>query len=115
MGLDMGAWTTKKDIPEVDCDEPDDGVLIHQWRKHPHLHGWMESLYRAKGGTEEDFNQVGLRLDAADLNALEQAVRQRGFFFGESDGSEMADDLRFIEKARKAIQEGKKVIYAAWW
>jgi hypothetical protein len=27
-----------------------DPNLIHQWRKHPNLHGWMEALYEAWGG-----------------------------------------------------------------
>jgi hypothetical protein len=30
------------------------------WRKHPNLHGWMEQLYRAKGGTAEDFSRASL-------------------------------------------------------
>ncbi len=54
----------------------------------------MEHLFRAKGGTDEDFNSVNLQLDATDLDALEHAIRSRtlppttGFFFGPADGSE---------------------------
>ena len=33
------------DLPDVE--------QIHYWRKHPNLHGWMEDLYRAKGGAAE--------------------------------------------------------------
>lgn len=56
MGLDMYANTTKRrlqssiDFPTRDADEQ-----IHYWRKHPNLHGWMERLYRTKGG-QKDFN-----------------------------------------------------------
>ena len=81
----------------------------------------MENLYRSKGGTDETFNCVGVRLDLHDLDALEQAVNDNslpethGFFFGVSDGSEKADDLEFIRKAREAIAEGDTVFYRSWW
>ena len=47
------------------------------------------------------FNRIPL-YDAADLDALEHAVRSKtlpptvGFFFGQTDGSEYEDDLAFI-------------------
>lgn len=34
----------------------EDAAELHYWRKHPNLHGWMEQLYRDKGGAEEIFN-----------------------------------------------------------
>jgi hypothetical protein len=74
--------------------EPGASRELAYWRKQPNLHGWMEHLFRAKGGTAEDFNSVNLQLDAADLDALEHAIRSRtlppttGFFFGPADGSE---------------------------
>ena len=89
-------------------------------RKHPNLHGWMEHLYRAKGGTAEDFNCVNLQLDAADLDALEHAVRSRtlppttGFFFGLT-GAAPEDDLAFITRARDALARGEAVYYTSWW
>jgi hypothetical protein len=39
----------------------------------------------------------------------------QGFFFGESHGSEVTDDLAFVGKARAAIQSGLTVIYSSWW
>jgi hypothetical protein len=38
-----------------------------------------------------------------------------GFFFGESDGSEMQDDLAFVAKAREALSAGLAVFYHSWW
>ena len=50
MGLDMYALTTtEKPASAVDFDA-DAHSELHYWRKHPDLHGWMEKLYREKGG-----------------------------------------------------------------
>lgn len=125
MGLDMYAYTAPSDLVGRDVDLKLDGLRgvtdLHYWRKHPNLHGWMEMLYRAKGGAEEVFNCTTVRLTRDDLDALEAAIRDdalpetTGFFFGTSDGSERADDLAFVEKARSAIAEGLAVFYDSWW
>jgi hypothetical protein len=39
MGLDMFAYTTKEDAPDVDCEEPLDAAELFYWRKHTNLHG----------------------------------------------------------------------------
>jgi len=121
MGLDMYAYSLTKE-PETDTDFAidDDALLIHQWRKHPNLHGWMEQLYLDRGG-EQSFNCTPVRLTEADINRLEAAIRAGalpptcGFFFGQSDGSEIEDDLAFIAKARKALAAGFFVVYSSWW
>lgn len=120
MGLDMYAhYDFEAPATPVDFKVEDPGEL-HYWRKHPNLHGWMEQLYRAKGGTQE-FNCVNLQLTAEDLDRLEAAIRDRtlpdteGFFFGASDGSEVEGDLAFIAKARKALADGLTVFYSSWW
>jgi hypothetical protein len=121
MGLDMYAYTTTNTIPAVDCAAQEDAEELFYWRKHPDLHGWMEQLYRSKGGEAEQFNCVGVRLDTADLDALERAIngnglpKTQGFFFGVSDGSEKPNDLAFIHKARDALASGRSVLYASWW
>ena len=64
MGLDMYASTLLKAPPsdvDFDCD---DAFRIHYWRKHPNLHGWIESLYYEKGGTADSFNCVNVKLTA---------------------------------------------------
>ena len=121
MGLDMYAFATASDVPAVDFRSPVNETEIHYWRKHPNLHGWMRDLYRGKGGTDTEFNCVAVRLDAADLDALETAItggnlpHTGGFFFGASDGSESVDDLHFVRKARDAIADGAKIYYTSWW
>lgn len=122
MGLDMYAYAlSTAPCRAVDFKLGDQATELHYWRKHPNLHGWMERLYRDKGGVADSFNCVNLVLTAEDLDRLEGAIRGRrlphttGFFFGESDGSEQADDLSFIAKARMAIAAGATVVYSSWW
>lgn len=122
MGLDMYAFARAANIPEkVDfADDPGDQKLCY-WRKHPNLHGWMERLYRDRGGKEPVFNCVNVALTADDLDRLETDIRAgtlpptSGFFFGASDGSELDDDLAFIARARAAIGAGASVYYTSWW
>lgn len=123
MGLDMYALTSTKPLPAaVDFKPEEEGVeTIHRWRKHPNLHGWMEQLYIKKGGSEQVFNCTCVELTLEDLDRLEPVIREKalpqteGFFFGETDGSEVDDDLAFVAKARAAIADGKQVFYDSWW
>lgn len=122
MGLDMYAFTTTGTPAQpVDFCAGENAARIHYWRKHPDLHGWMERLYRDKGGEQETFNCVNLQLTAGDLDSLEADVKQKrlpetnGFFFGQSDGAELVDDLLFIAKAREALAAKLTVFYTSWW
>lgn len=113
MGLDQSAWLKSSD------SEP---VEIAYWRKHPNLQGWMETLYRSKGGTEKDFNCVSVDLTLTDLTRLMQDVIMgclpptEGFFYG-SDADEFykEKDLLFIQKAMAEILKGNEVYYTSWW
>jgi hypothetical protein len=57
------------------------------------------------------------------LNELEQALISKGlpsttgFFFGNNppDEETLNEDLLFIAKARKVIEEGNVVYYDSWW
>ena len=118
---------------------------LADWRKHNRLHGWMEELWNDKGKPfdgklEEnpmgDFNCVPVELTLEDLDKLEADINEKvlpetgGFFFGDDSFSWEDDDgkpfegnnyyhketdLQFIEDARIAIKEGKKVYYNSWW
>ena len=91
------------------------------WRKFNHFHGWMENLYRGKGGNE-CFNCVPVRLTLADLDRLENDLEKglkptAGFFFGDEtlypeDVESLTD---FIQRSRTAINNGYAVIYDSWW
>ena len=122
MGLDMYTYTRAGSLSaSVDFDSEQDDAQLHYWRKHPNLHGWMTQLYREKGGTADDFNCVNLQLTESDIDRLEADLRAgnlpstSGFFFGETDGSEFADDLEFIRKARDTLRGGRAVYYTSWW
>jgi hypothetical protein len=105
----------------------EDGILdtdFAYWRKFNHLHGWMEELYRHKGGQSESFNCDTVRLMPDDLDALyvlaasKALAPTQGFFFGsyepfnDDDKGEVID---FIQKARSAIRDGYAVLYSSWW
>ncbi|MBK1645881.1 phosphoglycerate kinase [Thiocapsa imhoffii] len=121
MGLDMFAEVTaEKPSSPVDF-EVSDARQIFEWWKHPNLHGWMERLYRAKGGKAEMFNRgAPVVLTSEDLDRLEADIRAdslpftSGFFFGYSI-ERTEEDLSFIAKAREAIAQGLTVYYDSSW
>ena len=138
MGLDMNAYKTKAKFTK-DTDFNDEiygkgangdidfeGLIVDieeiaYWRKHPDLHGWMEQLYRKKGGTEKSFNGDTVLLTEEDIDNLKIAVLTRtlpstsGFFFGASKQEINFADLEFIEKAKQAIKEGYTIYYDSSW
>ena len=125
MGLDMYALSTKaKPETEVDFSTKNfEQEEIQYWRKHPNLHGWMQSLYDMKGGTSPDFNGDCVALDIVDLDNLEEDIKNgnlpdtSGFFFGESSNNDEENDydLLFVTKAKEEIKKGNTVYYTSWW
>ena len=132
MGLDMYAYKVAKEHAlgdfEIARDEEDIGIIedndLHYWRKHHDLHGWMERLYRAKGGDAESFNCIPLRLTREDLNKLiEDAKAFRlqsatGYFWGSAydyDKAMAAQDIEFAHKALAELDKGYSVYYDSWW
>ena len=130
MGLDMFVWAVKSEdiVDEFTIRSEEDGRKselneLFYWRKHHDLHGWMENLYRAKGGDKESFNCVPVRLHERDLDALQIDLlngalpQTTGFFFGDNppDAESLKIDLEFIQKARDAIADGDAVYYDSWW
>lgn len=119
MGLDQYAYTKGINGKEE----------IAYWRKHNALQGWMEELWVKRGCPRKNkkdpsFNCIPLQLNMSHLNKLEQDVladnlpETTGFFFGpdsrEDDGYKQMT-LEFIDAAKQAISEGKKVFYYSWW
>jgi len=127
MGLDMYAFTVNADsVGDATVDvalDPDTAMQISYWRKFNALHGWMEDLYRQKGGSKESFNCTTVRLTANDLDRLEmdtgnnKLVPVNGFFFGaqEIDSEDLESVSDFIKVARQALADGKAVFYDSWW
>lgn len=121
MGLDQFAYTLDKNNNKTE---------IAYWRKHPNLQGWMENLWENKGrpGDKNEHNELGnfncipVELTRDDIDKLEQAILGQGlpdtvgFFFGNnSDEYYREQDLKFIEKAREALDSGLAVMYDSWW
>ena len=130
MGLDMYAFRVKAEdviddfnVRGQDAGREDDLEELAYWRKHHDLHGWMERLYREKGGTKESFNCVKVRLTMEDLQRLAVDVTKgrlpetTGFFFGDNppDPDSVAQDMEFIGKAMAVVAVGDAVYYDSWW
>lgn len=123
MGLDAQAYTKDKE----GTHHP-----IQDWRKHNALDGWMQSLWRTKGGNGE-WNCSEVELTASDIDQLKETVERdelpetMGFFYG-GDSRECPyrkqETLEFIKEAkklmrfnklRKLFNREKKVFYSAWF
>ena len=90
------------------------------WRNFDALHGWMDALYRRKGGTGM-FNTTPVRLMPEDIDRLEaeidSLVHTTGFFFGpqEYTDDDKQEVREFIARARVAFAEGDAVICDSSW
>jgi len=129
MGLDMYAHRVAEehavDDFTVACNENDEGYKeeLFYWRKHHNLHGWMERLYRDKGGSADSFNCVYVRLTMEDLDRLEKDIlgyklpETTGFFFGNNppDEDSVREDMKFVAEAKVAVASGDAVYYSSWW
>lgn len=132
MGLDMYAYAAARAgqqqeywesyVTETELSSVTKPREIAYWRKHPNLHGWMEDLYRERGGESEMFNGVELELFWEDLEQLEEDITNgrlpstTGFFFGDnSDDYYRLQDLEFVRQARAEIFTGLKVFYNSSW
>jgi hypothetical protein len=129
MGLDMYAWTVPSEwAGDRDTDYRPDADRkaeeIFYWRKFNALHGWMEDLYRSKGGDCVSFNCTTVRLTNEDLDKLladtggNKLVPTEGFFFGNTDQicpEDLESVAEFVARAKQAIAEGEAVFYDSWW
>lgn len=127
MGVKMPSEDVIVRSPPENNDEMD-LLQIFYWRKHRHLHGWMENLWKNKlamsreEADQQVFNCEEVLITKEDLKNLEEAVKNgllpetTGFFFGYGDAKERREeDLEFIERARKFIDAGFQIYYSSWW
>ena len=121
MGLDQYVFCFRGRKPRKEVDfERKDVDRFWYWRKHPNIEGWMENLYREKGGDKE-FNCCNVWLSKLDIERLQEDIRNdnlpetQGFFFGESYPSEKERDLEFCIEALQKIQQGFQLYYSSWW
>jgi len=123
MGLDQWARAIKgkATVDDNGYKTYEEQITLAEWRKHPNLQGWMENLWRSKGG-EGDFNCVAIELTDTELQTLRVYVEEKGlpptqgFFFGpNSDEYYKQQDLDFIEQALEYAQRGYTIEYYSWW
>lgn len=127
MGLDAFAAVIdrkniiKKKEYEVVIEDYRYGEVTY-WRKHPNLQGWMERLYRTKGGIET-FNGIFLPLNKEDIEQLHRDIINKnlpstnGFFFGsDSDEYYHEQDLNFIFMAYTILEDNDRILayYSSW-
>lgn len=126
MGLDMYAYRVKKEYVVNDFEfnsDQDPAEDLAYWRKFNALHGWMENLYKDRGGPKESFNCAPIRLHLEDLDQLQRDIGENklqptnGFFFGEQTiyPEDIASAMKFIFEAREVIKQGDAVYYDSWW
>lgn len=131
MGLDMYVHSTDVDNlvnPDQQADlelhNSDSAGEFHYWRKFNALHGWMEDLYRRKGGTDPEFNCNSVRLDLEDIHQLEKDMLNdkltpvQGCFFGSQKiYPEDIESLKvFIKEAQIELEGDTRVLYySSWW
>jgi hypothetical protein len=114
MGLDM--YLNKRLADNTSLEN------IGGWRKHANLHGYMESLYRARGGTD-DFNCIPLELTKDDCEKILALSKDReegfetaeGFFWGQSYPEHNEETIEHMEEALEAIKLGYTIYYDSWW
>ena len=140
MGLDQYAYVKTAETGE------EGGSAKFTWRKHSKLQTFMETLYTERTGlSAADLNCGELKLESADIDTLEQAVKGSALPHCEGGGSARSSlnwspgpipgrhslyghqfqgevaaesrdyDLEFCAWARAEIARGSTVIYSCWW
>ena len=96
-------------------------LQIGCWRKHPNLHGYIVKNFAS--GVDECQR---IDLSREDMKDIIEAIKEKrlpetkGFFFGESDGSEDEESIQIFEKAIEWVStivcnESRNVYYEASW
>lgn len=135
MGLDMFALrVTNANVASKIAENNTTNVLTDEekqhvdyefayWRKNHHLHGRLKELWESKGNggdfncdmlelTEEDLWQILYDIEDGNLEPTE------GFFFGTNFPYQQSDydyDTAFCKRAIRAIGNGDRIFYYAWW
>ena len=117
MGLDQYAFIVKKHEKNTDfsvhwlSDEVSENMKsrniapIAEWRKHPHLQGWMERLFNTKADSQD---YTGTVMPGGIGDEVDLVVSPHG-----QDGKVIEPDQETVEKIREAlvkINEGIKEI-----
>lgn len=124
MGLDQFAFKVKsrnlesqKQDVDFNVDDIEKEELCY-WRKHYDLDNWMEQRYRNKGGEDDMFNCCWMKLSKLDLTELEVCLLRGEVKYRdwpEELDEQLESDFKFVDEAKKAIDNGYEVLYTNWW
>ena len=124
MGLDQFAFKVKsrnlesqKQDVDFNVDDIEKEELCY-WRKHYDLDNWMEQRYRNKGGEDDMFNCCWMKLSKLDLTELEVCLLKGEIKYRdwpEELDEQLKSDFKFVDEAKKAIDNGYEVLYTNWW
>lgn len=130
MGLDMYVYQVKQCLDNTDFEPAllDFDEEFMYWRKNRFLHNWIfENVYipkkKAINDAIGDFNCEFVRLNIYDLLRLKKDIINKnlpnthGFFWGDHDYDDdmQNEDLKFIEHAINAIEQGYDLYYYSSW
>ena len=117
-GISINAVGMEPDGTKIEVDQE----VTEQLNEVIKLMGEEMNKLTQSLGDQRVFNGQPIRLNLTDIEQLETAINRgelpptTGFFFGDnSDDYYKQQDLKFIEMARKAINEGYEVYYNSSW
>lgn len=140
MGLDQYAYKRDADEGEdgnITIAEWRKHNRLHGWMEELWEDKGRPNFTNSESQPMGDFNCQPVELTLSDIEQLEAHISNKslpdtqGFFFGndsyswdeDGEGNKLPEgdyyyketDLQFIEDARQALEEGKKVFYDSWW
>jgi hypothetical protein len=131
MGLDMMLYAREVIEEGDDVSEDARQIEIGTWRKHPDLHSYIETLWRAETGSTEDFNCIDYKLsrkqiiDIILLTVTETMPKSKGgFFFSESKLTDISHTITLMGSALSYIDKHTsypddvpeyEIFYSSWW
>ena len=140
MGLDQYAYKRDADEDEdgnITIAEWRKHNRLHGWMEELWEDKGRPNFTNSESQPMGDFNCQPVELTLSDIEQLEAHITNKslpdtqGFFFGDDsyswdkddEGNKLPEggyyyketDLQFIEDARQALQDGKKVFYDSWW
>jgi hypothetical protein len=140
MGLDQYAYKRDADEGEdgnITIAEWRKHNRLHGWMEELWEDKGRPNFTNSESQPMGDFNCQPVELTLSDIEQLEAHITNKslpdtqGFFFGndsyswdeDAEGNKLPEgdyyyketDLQFIEDARQALEDGKKVFYDSWW
>lgn len=97
---------------------------LHYFRKHSDLHGLLQECWAEKNldKSGDDFNCVDFEITLDEVKRVIDFMEDRhnkphyvGFFWGQSTEEDWMETATLFQEITNLLEEGKKVIYNAWW